>query len=126
MTRRFSLEIVGPDSGNYNACVVELRIVERPDRLSAVITFVLDSDPPFSLPHFVVLTAEHEGTTTNHGRAQILQLAGIAGIDRGSISSPDDLQFLVGTRVRVAIRARERDGIQVPEIASILGPAAEG
>jgi hypothetical protein len=35
------------------------------------------------------------------------------------------LQVLVGACVRVVIRVRERDGIQVPEIASILPPAEE-
>jgi hypothetical protein len=47
------------------------------------------------------------------------------GGDPKSISSPDDLQLLVGARVRAVIRVRERDGIQVPEIASILPPAEE-
>jgi pyruvate dehydrogenase complex dehydrogenase (E1) component len=30
-----------------------------------------------------------------------------------------------GARVRVVIRVRDRDGIQVPEVASILPPAEE-
>ena len=83
----------------------------------------LDSDPPFSVPDFVLLDAERQGTDTIRGRARIKQLVQIAGSDRKSISSPDDLQLLLGARVRVVIRVRERDGIQVPEIASILPPA---
>ena len=85
----------------------------------------LDSDPPFSVPDFVLLDAERQGTDTNRGRARIGQLIRIAGGDPKSISSPDDLQLLVGARVRVVIRVRERDGIHVPEIASILPPAEE-
>jgi hypothetical protein len=123
--RPFSLDIVGPGAGEYSASVVEVRTVERPDRLSAVITFALDSDPPFSVPDFFLLDAERQGTDTNRGRARIGQLIRIAGGDPKSISSPDDLQLLVGARVRVVIRVRERDGIQVPEIASILPPAEE-
>ena len=123
--RPFSLDIVGPSAGEYSASVVEVRPVERPDRLFAVITFALDSDPPFSVADFVLLDAERQGTDTNRGRARIRQLIRIAGGDPKSISSPDDLQLLVGARVRVVIRVRERDGIQVPEIASILPPAEE-
>jgi hypothetical protein len=41
------------------------------------------------------------------------------------ISSPNDLQCLVGARVRVAIRVRECDGIQIPKIVSISPPAGE-
>ena len=124
MKRSFSLDIVGPSAGTYSASVVEIRIVERPDRLFAVITFALDSDPPFSVPDFVLLDAERQGTDTNRGRARMGQLIRIAGHDPKSISSPDDLQLLVGARVRVVIRVRERDGIQVPEVASML-PAEE-
>jgi hypothetical protein len=109
----------------FSASVVEVRTVERPDRLFAVITFALDSDPPFSVADFVLLDAERQGTDTNRGRARIGQLIRIAGGDPKSISSPDELQLLVGARVRVVIRVRERDGIQVPEIASILPPAEE-
>jgi hypothetical protein len=123
--RAFSLDIVGPSAGTYSASVVEVRTVERPDRLFAVITFALDSDPPFALPDFVVLDAERQGTDTNRGRARIGHLIRITGGDPKSISSPDDLQPLVGARVRVVIRVRERDGIQVPEITSILPPAEE-
>ena len=123
--RPFSLDIVGPSAGEYSASVVEVRTVERPDRLFAVITFALDSDPPFSVPDFFLLDAERQGTDTNRGRARIGQLIRIAGGDPKSISSPDDLQVLVGACVRVVIRVRERDGIQVPEITSILPPAEE-
>ena len=123
--RPFSLDIIGPSAGEYSASVVEVRTVERPDRLFAVITFALDSDPPFSVADFVLLDAERQGTDTNRGRARIGQLIRVAGGDPKSISSPDDLQLLVGARVRVVIRVRERDGIQVPEIASILPPAEE-
>jgi hypothetical protein len=126
MTKRpFSLDIVGPSGGEYSASVIEVRTVERPDRLFAVITFELDSDPPFSVPDFVLLGAERQGTDTNRGRARIGQLIRIAGIDPDSISSSDDLQRLVGARVRVVIRVREHDGIQVPEVASMLPPAEE-
>jgi hypothetical protein len=124
MKKPFSLDIVGPGAGEYSASVVEVRIVERPDRLFAVITFALDN-PPFSVPDFVPLNAERQSTDTNRGRARIAQLFRITGGDPKSISSPDDLQRLVGARVRVVIRVRERDGIQVPEIASILPPAEE-
>jgi hypothetical protein len=123
--RPFSLDIVGPSAGEYSASVVEVRVVEKLDRLFAVITFALDSDPPFSVPDFVLLDAERQGTDTIRGRARIKQLVQIAGSDRKSISSPDDLQLLVGARVRVVIRVRERDGIEVPEITSILPPAEE-
>ena len=126
MTKRpFSLDIVGPSEGEYSASIVEVRPIERPDRLFAVITYALGSDPPFSVEEFVSLDAERQGTDTNRGRARIRQLIQIAGIDPKSISSLDDLQLLVGARVRVVIRVRERDGIQVPEIASILPPAEE-
>jgi hypothetical protein len=121
----FSLDVVGPSAGEYSASVVEVRIVERPDRLFAVITFALDSDPPFSVPDFVLLDAERQGTDTIRGRARIKQLIQIAGSDPKSISSPDDLQLLEGARVRVVIRVRECDGIQEPKIASILPPAEE-
>jgi hypothetical protein len=121
----FSLDTVGPSAGEYRASVVEVRIVERPDRLFAVITFALDLDPPFLVPEFISLDAERQSTDTIRGRARILQLIRIAGVDPKSISSPDDLQRIVGVRVRVVIRQRERDGIQVPEIASILPPADE-
>jgi hypothetical protein len=90
-----------------------------------VIVFALDSDPPFSVPHFVLLNAERQGTDTNRGRAWIGHLIRIAGRDPKSISSPGDLQLLVGARVRVVVRVRERDGIQEPEVASILPPAEE-
>jgi hypothetical protein len=123
--RPFSLDIIGPSAGEYSASVVEVRIVDRPDRLFAVITFALDLDPPFSVPDFVLLDAERQGTDTNRGRARIRQLIQIAGRDPKSISSPDDLQLLVGARVRVVLRVRERDGIQAPEIASVLPPAEE-
>src|SRR5262245_10275799 len=123
--KSFSLDIIGPSAGAYSASVVEVRTVEQPDRLFAVITFALDSDPPFSVPDFVLLDAERQGTDTNRGRARIRQLIRIAGGDPKSISSPDDLQLLVGAPVRVVIRVRERDGIQVPEVASILPPAEE-
>jgi hypothetical protein len=54
MTKRpFSLDIVGPSAGEYSASVVEVRTGERSDRLFAVITFVLDLDPPFSVADFV-------------------------------------------------------------------------
>src|SRR5262245_39388287 len=125
MKRPFSLDIVGPSAGEYSASVIEVRLVERPNRLLAVITFALDSDPPFSAPDYFLLDAERQGTDTNRGRARIGQLIRIAGGDPKLISSPDDLQFLVGARVRVVIRVRERDGIQVPEITSILPPAEE-
>jgi hypothetical protein len=125
LKRPFSLDIVGPGAGEYSASVFEVRIVERPDRLFAVITYALDSDPPFSVPEFVSLDAERPGTDTIRGRARILQLIRLAGGNPESISSPDELQLLLGTRVRVVIRVRERDGIQVPEIASILPPAEE-
>jgi hypothetical protein len=108
-----------------SASVFEVRTVEQPERLFAVITFALDSDPPFSVTEFVLLDAERQGTDTNRGRARIGQLIRIAGLDPKSISSPNDLQRLVGVRVRVVIRVRERDGIQVPEITSILPPAEE-
>ena len=80
MTKRpFSLDIVGPSAGEYSASVVEVRPIERPDRLFAVITFALDSDPPFSVADFVLLDAERQGTDTNRGRARIRQLIRIAG-----------------------------------------------
>jgi hypothetical protein len=123
--RPFSLDIVGPSAGEYSASVVEVRTVERPDRLFAVITYALDSDPPFSVSEFVSLDAERQGTDTIRGRARIRQLIRLAGGDPESISSPGELELLVGVRVRVVIRVRERDGIQVPEIASILPPAEE-
>jgi len=123
--RPFSLDTVGPSAGEYSASVVEVRVAEKLDRLFAVITFALDLDPPFSVPDFVVLDEERPGTDTNRGRARVAQLVRIAGRDPKSISSPDDLQLLLGARVRVVIRVRERDGIQVPEIASILPPAEE-
>jgi hypothetical protein len=126
MTKRpFSLDIVGPSAGEYSASVVEVRTGERPDRLFAWITFALDSDPPFSVGDYVLLDAERQGTDTNRGRARIAQLITIAGGDPKLISSPDDLQLLVGARVRVVIRVQECDGIQVPKIASILLPAEE-
>jgi hypothetical protein len=125
MKKTFSLDIVGPGAGEYGASVVEVRIVARPDRLFAVITFALDLDPPFSVPDFVSLNAEREGTDTLRGRARIRQLLQIKGVNPDVISSPDDLQLLVGARVRVAIRVRERDSVQMPEIASISPPAAE-
>jgi hypothetical protein len=121
----FSLDIVGPSAGEYSASILEVRTVERPDRLFAEITFALDTDPPFSVADFVLLDAERQGTDTNRGRARIAQLIRIAGGDPRSISSPDDLQLLVGARVRVVIRVRECDGIQVPEITSISLPAVE-
>jgi hypothetical protein len=123
--RPFSLDIVGPSGGEYSASVVEVRPIERPDRSWALVTYALGSDPPFSVVEFVLLDAERQGADTNRGRARIRQLIQIAGRDPKSISSLDDLQFLVGTRVRVVIRVRERDGIQVPEVASILPPAEE-
>jgi hypothetical protein len=124
MTKRpFSLDIVGPSEGEYSAFVEEVRVTERSNRSFAVITFALDSDPPFSVADFVLLDAERLGTDTNRGRARIRELTRIAGRDPKSISSPDDLQLLVGARVRVVIRVRECDGIQVPKIASILAPA---
>ena len=126
MTKRpFSLDIVGPSGGEYSASVIEVRPVERPDRLFAVITFELECDPPFSVADIVLLDAERLGTDTNRGRRRIGQLIRIARGDPKSISSPDDLQLLVGSRVRVVIRVREHDGIQVPEITSILPPAEE-
>jgi hypothetical protein len=121
----FSLDIVGPGAGKYSASIVEIRVFERPNRLLALITFVLDSDPPFSVPDFVSLRAERDGTDVIRGRARLRQLLQAIGRDPDSISSPDDLQCLVGARVQVAIRVKERDGIQVPEIASILPPAQE-
>ena len=123
--RPFSLDIFGPSAGEYSASVVKVRTVERPDRLFAVITYALGSDPPFSVEEFVSLDAERQGVDTNRGRARIRQLIQIAGIDPKSICSLDDLQLIVGTRVRVVIRVRERDGIHVPEIASIVPPAEE-
>jgi hypothetical protein len=125
MPKPFSLDIVGPGAGEYRASVVEVHIGTQPDRLYAVVTFELDSDPPFSVPDFVWLNAEREGTDTIRGRARIRQLLQIAGVDPGSISSPHDLQRLVGARVRVAIGVRECDGIQIPKIISILAPAEE-
>ena len=56
--RPFSLDIVGPSAGEYSASVVEVRTVERPDRLFAVITFALDSDPPFSVADFAMMQGE--------------------------------------------------------------------
>ena len=119
----FSLDIVGPDAGEYSASIVEIRVFEKPNRSLALITFLLDSNPPFSVPDFVLLDAERQGTDTIRGRARIKQLIQIAGSDPKSISSPDDLQLLEGARVRVVIRVRECDGIQEPMIASILPPA---
>src|SRR5262249_58313963 len=98
---------------------------DRAARLSGVIPSGLAWAPPFSVADFVLLDAERQGTDTNRGRARIGQLIRIAGGDPKSISSPDDLQVLVGARVRVVIRVRERDGIQAPEVASILPPAEE-
>jgi hypothetical protein len=69
--RPFSLDIVGPSAGEYSASVVEVRTVERPDCLFAVITFALDSDPPFSVADLVLLDAERQGTDTNRGRARM-------------------------------------------------------
>jgi hypothetical protein len=123
--RPLSFDIVGPSAGEYSASAVEVRTVERADRLFAVVTFTLDSDPPFSVPDLVLLDAERQSTDTNRGRSRISQLIRIAGGDPKSIASPDDLELLVGARFRVVIRVREHDGIQVPEIASILPPAAE-
>ena len=123
--RPFSLDIVGPSEGEYSASIVEVRLIEQPDRLLAVIMYALDLDPPFSVPDWVLLDAERQSTETNRGRARIRELTRIAGRDPKSISSPDDLQLLVGARVRVVIRVRECDGIQVPKIASILPPAEE-
>ena len=79
MKKSFSLDIVGLSAGEYSASVVEVRPVERPDRLFAVITFALDSDPPFSIADFVLLDAERPGTDTNRGRTRIGQLLRIAG-----------------------------------------------
>ena len=80
MTKRpFSLDIVGPSAGEYSASVVEVRLIEQPDRLFAVITYALGSDPPFSVEEFVLLDAERQGTNTNRGRARIRQLIQIAG-----------------------------------------------
>jgi hypothetical protein len=123
MTKRpVSLDIVGPSGGEYSASVIEVRPVERPDRLFAVITFELDSDPPFSVADFVLLA-------TGYGYEPWPRADWTAYSNSGrrsqSISSPDDLQLLVGARVRVVIRVREHDGIQVPEISSILPPAEE-
>jgi hypothetical protein len=126
MTKRpFSLDIVGPGEGQYSASIVEVRPIERPDRSWALVTYALGSDPPFSVVEFVLLEAERPSTDTNRGRARIAKLIRIAGCDPRSISSLDDLQLLVGTRLQVVIRVRERDGIQVPEVASILPPAEE-
>ena len=51
MTKRpFSLDIVGPSAGEYSASVVEVRTVERPDRLFAVITFALELGPAVFSP----------------------------------------------------------------------------
>jgi hypothetical protein len=125
MKKPFSLDIVGPGAGEYGAAVVEVRIGTQPDRSYLVITFALDSDPPFSVADFVSLNAEREGTDTLRGRARIRQLLQIKGVDPDLISSPDDLQCLVGARVRVAIRVRKCDGIQIPKIVSILPPAEE-
>ena len=122
----FSLEIVGPPAGVYDASVVEVRPIESADRILAVITFELDLDPPFLVLDFVLLNAKRQNTEMNRGRARIRQLFQIAGIDPSTISSPGDLQCLERTRVRVVIRVRERDGIQVPEIASILAPVGNG
>jgi len=126
MTKRpFSLDIVGPSAGEYSASVVEVRPTEQPDRSFVVITYALDTDPPFSVEEFVSLDAQRQGTNTNRGRARIRQLIQIGGIDPNSISSLAALQLLVGTRARVVIRVRDRDGIPVPEVASILPPAEE-
>ena len=46
----FSLDIVGPDAGEYGASVVEIRVFERPNRLLAIITFVLELGPALLSP----------------------------------------------------------------------------
>ena len=72
MTKRpFSLDIVGPSAGEYSASIVEVRLIEQPDRLLAVMTFALNSDPPFSVADWVLLDAERQSTETNRGRARL-------------------------------------------------------
>ena len=63
---------------NIAPLVIEVRPVERPDRLFAVITFELEWDPPFSVADVVLLDAERLGTDTNRGRTRIGQLIRIA------------------------------------------------
>ena len=95
-------------------------------RTFALVTYQLDSEPPFEVPEFVSLREERDGTSPLKGRARLRELAVAAGIELQSITSTSDLQPLVGARVKATIRLQEDDGIQIPKIVSVTALRVEG
>ena len=125
MNKPISLEIEVPPPGEYTATVLAISLFERDARISAKVTYQLDSKPPFEVPEFVTLRDAHNGTDAVRGRARLRQLAAAMGIEHQSITSTSDLQLLVGARIKAIIRLREDDGIQIPRIVSVTALRAE-
>ena len=58
------------------------------------------------------------------GKARIVQLAEAAGIDPKTITSIDALpDLLTGVQVKIRVGLQIKDGVQVPVVRTVLGPA---
>ena len=58
------------------------------------------------------------------GKARIVQLAEAAGIDPKTITSIDALpDLLTGVRVKIRVGLQIKDGVQIPVVRTVLGPA---
>ena len=125
MNKPISLEMEVPPPGQYSATVLAINLFERGVRTFAIVTYQLDSEPPFEVPEFVSLREALNGTSAVRGRARLRELAVAAGIELKSITSTSDLQPLVGARVKATIRLQDDDGIQIPKIVSVTALRAE-
>ncbi len=122
----FSLEWNAPKAGDYNARVTDIEIFSG-DTISLRISYETQSEPRYGLFEYVRIDAP-----THHpryaevgpGRARIVQLAEAAGIDPKTINSIDALpDLLTGVRAKIRVDLQIKDGVQVPVVRTVLGPA---
>ena len=122
----FSLEWNAPKAGDYDARITDIEIFSG-DTISLRISYETQSDPRYGLFEYVRIDAP-----THHpryaevgpGRARIVQLAEAAGIDPKTINSIDALpDLLTGVRAKIRVDLQIKDGVPIPVVRSVLGPA---
>ena len=68
-----------PPPGQYSATVLSISLFERGERTFALITYQLDSEPPFAVPEFVSLREARDGTSALKGRARLREVGRCGG-----------------------------------------------
>ena len=125
--RDFSLEWNAPKAGDYDAHVTDIEIFSG-DTISLRISYETESDPRYGLFEYVrtidAPTHHPRYAEIGQGKARIVQLAEAAGIDPKTITSIDALpDLLTGVRVKIRVGLQIKDGVQVPVVRTVLGPA---